>query len=76
MRCKETRNTNHCGGVERLWTMSKLEANITPGRARGKPAHCPGGIRHRGGVNLHQALVWNVGTCRPDAKGETQMVTP
>jgi hypothetical protein len=27
---------------------------------------------HAGGVNLDQALVWNVGTCRPDAKGETQ----
>ena len=23
-----------------------------------------------------QALVWNVGTCRPDAKGETQMGGP
>jgi hypothetical protein len=24
-------------------------------------------------VNLIQALVWNVGTCRSDAKGETQV---
>ena len=24
-------------------------------------------------MNLDQALVWNVGTCRPDAKGETQV---
>ena len=43
---------------------------------RGQPADCLGGIRHRGGVNLHQAFVWNVGTCSPDAKGETQMVAP
>jgi len=27
-------------------------------------------------VTLVQALVWNVGTCRPDAKGETQMGGP
>jgi hypothetical protein len=27
-------------------------------------------------LNLNQALVWNVGTCRPDAKGETQMGGP
>ena len=26
--------------------------------------------------NLIQALVWNVGTCRPDTKGETQMGGP
>ena len=35
-----------------------------------------GGVRHKDGVNLNQALVWNVGTCRPDAKGETQMGGP
>ena len=35
-----------------------------------------GGVRHKDGVNLDQALVWNVGTCRPDAKGETQMGGP
>ena len=27
------------------------------------------GIRLEGGVNLDQALAWNVGTCRSDAKG-------
>jgi hypothetical protein len=37
---------------------------------------CLGGIRHKGGVNLSQALVWNVGTCRPDGKGETQVEDP
>jgi hypothetical protein len=38
--------------------------------------YCLGGVRHKDGVNLIQALVWNVGTCRPDAKGETQMGRP
>ena len=39
----------------------------------GRPAYCPIGIRHEGGVTLIQALVRNVGTCRPDVKGEVQM---
>lgn len=39
---------------------------------RGKPADCSTGVRHIGGVTLVQASVRNVGTCRPDAKGEAQ----
>jgi len=27
-------------------------------------------------VNMNQAVVWNVGTCRSDDKGETQVETP
>jgi len=46
------------------------------GQARGVPVDGPGGIRHEGGVTSMQAVVWNVGTCRPDAKGETQVETP
>ena len=42
----------------------------------GKPADCPSGVRHRSGVTLIQALVRNVGTCRPDVKGETQVRGP
>jgi len=38
----------------------------------GTSAYCPTGVRHEGGVTLNQALVRNVGTCRPDAKGEGQ----
>ena len=56
--------------------MSKLEANLTPGQVQGGPAYCLDGIRHKGGVNLIQALVWNVGSCRPDVKGETQVEDP
>ena len=39
----------------------------------GGPEVCPSGIRHVGGAKPDQALVWNVRTCRPDAKGETQV---
>ncbi len=55
---------------------SKLEALRTPGQAQGELAYCLGGARHKGGVTLNQALVRNVGTCRPDAKGETQVEDP
>lgn len=34
------------------------------------------GIRLVGGVNPDQALVWNVRTCRRDAKGEIQAGRP
>ena len=40
------------------------------------PVYCLGGGRHKGGANLVQALVWNVGTCRLDVKGKTQMGSP
>jgi transposase InsO family protein len=38
----------------------------------GRPAYRSTGVRHEGGVTRIQALVRNVGTCRPDAKGEPQ----
>ena len=39
------------------------------------PAYGPTGVRHEGGVTSGQASVRNTGTCRPDAKGETQAVS-
>jgi hypothetical protein len=39
------------------------------------PADCPTDVRHEGGVTSRQAPVRNTGTCRPDAKGETQAVS-
>ncbi len=36
----------------------------------------PCGIRLEGGVTPRQALAWNVGTCRLDAKGEVQVGGP
>jgi hypothetical protein len=41
----------------------------------GLPADCSTGVRHEGGVTSRQASVRNTGTCRPDAKGETQAVS-
>jgi hypothetical protein len=42
----------------------------------GLPVYCFTGVRHEGGVSLTQAWVRNVGTCRSDAKGETQAGGP
>jgi len=55
---------------------SKLGAIVTPGLAQGGPVYCLGGVRHKGGMTLIQAFAWNLGTCRPDAKGETQVEDP
>ena len=45
-------------------------------RARAMPADGSGGDRHEDGVSPAQALVWNVGTWRLDAKGELQVEDP
>ena len=42
----------------------------------GRSDYCPDGIRHEGGVTPHLAFTRNVGTCRPDAKGEIQVGGP
>ena len=47
-----------------------------PGSVQEKPAYCLSGPRHKGGVTLTQAFAWNVGTCRPDDKGEVQVQIP
>jgi len=50
--------------------------NLAPGsKGWGGPADCPTGVRHEGGVTLRQASIRNTGTCRADAKGETQAVS-
>ena len=36
--------------------------SLTWDKSGGKPAYCPDGVRHKGGVNMVLALVWNVGT--------------
>jgi len=43
---------------------------------RGVPADCPSDDRHEDGVSPAQALVRNVGTSRPDAKGALQVADP
>ena len=57
------------------WMMSKLGAYDLQDKAKGT-CLLLGGIRHKGSANLIQALVWNVGTCRPDVKGEIQVEDP
>ncbi len=64
-RCRKRRDVIETG----LQSLARDEA-------RGKPADCPSGDRHEGGASPAQALVRNVGTCRPDAKGELQVVDP
>ena len=49
---------------------------VTLGLAWEEPAYCPGDVRHEGGVTLLQALVRNVGTCRPAVKEEIQVGRP
>lgn len=48
------------------WKMSRDESG-------GLPDYRSDGIRHIGGVNLNQALVRNVRTCRPNVKGAAQV---
>jgi hypothetical protein len=55
---------------------SKLVAFFTSGLVQGIPVYCLNGVRYRGGMNLIQALVWNVGNWCPDKKGEIQVVAP
>ena len=50
--------------------------SLTRDKSGGWPDCCPDDIRHEGGVTLHLAFVWNVGTCRLDAKGDIQMGSP
>lgn len=45
--------------------------------AGGLPVYCPGGVRHKGGASLAQALVRNMGTCRSDsAVSSTGLLVP
>ena len=52
------------------------EMSLPRDESGGWPDCCLDGIRHGGGVTLDQALARNVGTCRPDAKGEIQTGGP
>ena len=67
---------NHRQRVESVGTVSKPGRVVNPGQVQREPAAWLGSTRHKGGVTLHQALVWNVGTCRLDVKGEIQGATP
>ena len=62
--------------VSKIEMTSKRVASRTPGSVQEKPAYCLSGVRHKDGVTLIQALVWNAGTCRSDDKGEPQVEEP
>ena len=67
---------NRRGLVESVGTTSKPGVVVPPGEAWARPAYGPGGVRHEGGVTVVQARVWNVGTGRPDVKGDAQVAAP
>ena len=41
---------------------------VIPGAVREEPVDCPHGVRHRGGVTVLWASVWNVGTFAPRSR--------
>jgi hypothetical protein len=58
-------------------TVIETRLRIRPrDEARKGPVYGPGGDRRRSGASRVQAPVWNVGTERPDAKGEVRGVEP
>jgi len=65
MKCRKRRNDVKTGG--RSLTRDKFGRYLF---------YWPNGIRHRSGMNLLQAFVWNVGTCRSNVKGDPQVETP
>jgi hypothetical protein len=65
MTCRKRRNGVETGG--KSLTRDKPERSLL---------YCSGGVRHGGGVSVVWALVWNVGTYCPDAKGEIQVADP
>jgi hypothetical protein len=67
---------NHRGSVDNCNRCQNRGLDNTPGQVRRGPEFWSGGIRHRGGVTLFQALEWNLGSCRSDAKGAVQAETP
>jgi retron-type reverse transcriptase len=59
------------------WDVHRNRAPVVgSGQTRGEPVDCSRGDRHEDGVSTAQALVWNVGTFRLDAKRELQAVDP
>ncbi len=48
--------------------------SLAPEQVQKMLAYCLDGLRCKGGVNLTQAFMWNVGTCYSNAKGAVQVV--
>ncbi len=66
---------NHRRSVDNCNRCQNQGLDVTLGKIRRTPEFWSGGIRHRGGVTFVQALVWNLGSCRSDAKGAGQAET-
>ena len=58
---------------KRIRRHQNRDCEVVLGEVQGEPADCLVGVRHTGGVTLIQALLRNVGTCRPDEKGRAQV---
>jgi len=56
--------------------MSKPRGFTVSGEVQMEPVYRLNDIRYGGGVNLIQAFMYNVGTCRSDDKGEIQVEDP
>ena len=67
---------NHRRRVESRRTVSKPGRIVGPGEVQGEPTTCLDDTRHRGGVTVDQAFVWDVGNCGLDVKGEIQGADP
>jgi hypothetical protein len=65
MRCRKRIDDVETGGK-----------SLTRDGSGGCPDFGPDGIRHEGGMTRDLALARNVGTCRPDVKGEIQVGGP
>jgi hypothetical protein len=55
---------------------SKPGRVVTLGLMLKASAYCQRGVRREGGVSPFLARVWNLGTCRLDAKGVAQVEDP
>jgi len=49
---------------------------VVPGEVQEARVFCLDDVRLEGGVTLDQAHIWNMGTCRPDVKGDTRAGDP
>jgi hypothetical protein len=45
---------------------------VNPGGVWEEPVYCPHGVRHRGGVTVLWASVWNVGTFAPRSRARDE----
>ena len=67
---------NHRRSVDKCKRCLNLGFVNALGQVRRRPVFWSGGIRHRGGVTIFQALVRNLGICRFDVKGGPQVENP